>query len=56
MRHRPARQRYGYHKTLTKARRRNRWLLAIGMLLLAVGANRCASALRQPTLPTGPGV
>lgn len=40
MHQRLAHQCNGYHKTRRSAQRHNRWLLAIGLVLLAVGANR----------------
>jgi hypothetical protein len=44
MRHRPARYRNGYHKTRTRLQRRNRWLLGITLVLVAVGVNRCTAS------------
>lgn len=40
------RYRNGYHRTLTRLQRRNRWLLGISLLVLVIGANRCTAYLQ----------
>jgi hypothetical protein len=48
MRYRPARYRNGYHRTRTKAQRRNRWLLYVGLALLTLVSYRCAVWWSRP--------
>ena len=56
MRQTPARYRNGYHRTLTRKQRRNRWLLWAVLVLIAVGGNRwvagCQRAKPVDTPPT----
>lgn len=47
MRQTPARYRNGYHRTLTRQQRRNRWLLWAVVALMAVGGNRWVAGCQQ---------
>ena len=54
MRYRPARYRNGYHRTLTRQQRRNRWLLYAGLALLTLAGNRCTAACSRVEPLTAP--
>jgi hypothetical protein len=54
MRYLPARHRNGYHRTLTRQQRHNRWLLWMALVLLTVGGNRLVAGCQQVEPPTGP--
>ena len=43
----PARYRNGYHRTLTRKQRRNRWLLWGVLALLTVGGNSWVAGCQQ---------
>ena len=47
MRQTPARYRNGYHRTLTRRQRRNRWLLWVSLVLAAVGGNRWVAGCQR---------
>ena len=47
MRYLPARYRNGYHRTLTRQQRRNRWVLWVAVVVLAVGGNRWVASCQR---------
>lgn len=47
MRRIPARYRNGYHRTLTRKQRLNRWLLWAVLALFTVGGNRWVAGCQQ---------
>lgn len=54
MRQLPARYRNAYHRTLTSSQRRNRWLLWVGVGVLAIGGNRWVASCQQAPAPPPP--
>ena len=54
MRQTPARYRNGYHRTLTRQQRRNRWLLWAVLALVTVGGNRWVAGCQRVTPVAGP--
>lgn len=47
MRQTPAHYRNGYHRTLTRKQRRNRWLLWAVLALLTLGGNRLVAGCQR---------
>ncbi|MBD2768475.1 hypothetical protein IC235_11300 [Hymenobacter sp. BT664] len=55
MRHLPARYRNGYHRTLTRQQRRNRWLLYGALVLLTITSNCYVARCQRVEPVTEPG-
>lgn len=47
MRRTPARYRNGYHRTLTRRQRRNRWLLWVVLALITLGGNHWVAGCQR---------